>query len=94
MALFDESSFAKVEVTGAGATEFLQGLCANDIAKRPGSITYTSMLNSRGGIEGDVTVTRLDEDRYLMVIGTAFGRHDLSWIRSHLPAAHPWLSTT
>ena len=85
--LFDESSFAKIEVTGAGATAFLQGLCANDIAKRPGSVTYTSMLNSRGGIECDFTVTRLDEDRYLIVTGTAFGRHDLSWIGSHLPAA-------
>jgi 4-methylaminobutanoate oxidase (formaldehyde-forming) len=86
VALFDESSFAKVEVRGAGATEFLQGLCANDVAKRPGSITYTSMLSSRGGIEGDVTVTRLEEERFLIIVGTAFGRHDLSWIRAHQPA--------
>ena len=85
VALFDESSFAKIEVTGPGATEFLQGMCANDVTKRPGSIVYTSMLNSRGGIESDVTVTRLEEDRFLIVTGTAFGRHDLSWIRRHLP---------
>ena len=45
------------------------------------------MLNSRGGIECDFTVTRLEEDRFLIVTGTAFGRHDLSWIRSHLPGA-------
>ena len=86
-ALFDESSFAKIEVTGPGATPFLQRLCANDVDRQPGSVTYTSMLNSRGGIECDFTVTRLEEDRYLIVTGTAFGRHDLSWIRSHLPAA-------
>ena len=54
-----------------------------------GSITYTSMLNSRGGIECDFTVTRLEDERFLIVTGTAFGRHDLSWIRSHLPAARP-----
>ena len=84
-ALFDESSFAKIEVTGPGAAGFLQRLCANDVDKRPGAITYTSMLNSRGGIECDFTVTRLEEERFLIVTGTAFGRHDLSWIRSHLP---------
>ena len=88
-ALFDESSFAKIEVTGPGAAAFLQGLCANDVDKRVGSITYTSMLNTRGGIECDFTVTRLEDERFLIVTGTAFGRHDLSWIRSHLPAAAP-----
>jgi glycine cleavage system aminomethyltransferase T len=88
-ALFDESSFAKIEVTGPGAAAFLQGLCANDIDKRVGSITYTSMLNTRGGIECDFTVTRLEDERFLIVTGTAFGRHDLSWIQSHLPAAAP-----
>jgi 4-methylaminobutanoate oxidase (formaldehyde-forming) len=43
------------------------------------------MLNSRGGIEADLTVTRLAEDRYLLVTGTAFGQHDLGWLRNHLP---------
>ena len=84
--LFDESSFAKIEVAGNGATEFLQRLCVNDIDKRVGGITYTSMLNSRGGIECDFTVTRLEPHRYLIVTGTAFGRHDLSWIASHAPS--------
>ena len=88
-ALFDESSFAKIEITGPGAAAFLQHLCANDVDKRVGSITYTSMLNTRGGIECDFTVTRLEDERFLIVTGTAFGRHDLSWIRSHLPAAAP-----
>ena len=83
--LFDESSFAKIEITGPGALAFLQRLCANDIDKKNGSITYTSMLNSSGGVECDFTVTRLDTERFLIVTGTAFGRHDLSWIAAHRP---------
>ena len=85
-ALFDESSFAKIEVAGPGACAFLQRLCANDVDRPVGSIVYTSMLNRRGGIECDFTVTRLSEDRYLIVTGTAFGNHDLGWIRRHVPA--------
>ncbi|MGD9705103.1 MAG: FAD-dependent oxidoreductase [Acidimicrobiia bacterium] len=83
--LFDESSFAKIEVSGRGAVAFLQHLCVNDVDRAVGSITYTSMLNSRGGIECDFTVTRLGSDRFLIVTGTAFGRHDLSWIEQHAP---------
>ncbi|HZM71855.1 MAG TPA: FAD-dependent oxidoreductase [Candidatus Polarisedimenticolia bacterium] len=84
-ALFDESSFAKIEVEGEGALDYLQYLCDNDIDRPVGSIVYTQMLNRRGGIECDFTVTRLAEDRFLIVTGTAFGNHDLGWIRSHLP---------
>ena len=84
--LFDESSFAKLEIEGPGAVDFLQRLCANDIDRELGSITYTQMLNCRGGIECDFTVTRLTEDRFLIVTGTAFGNHDLGWIRKQLPA--------
>jgi glycine cleavage system T protein len=83
--LFDESSFAKIEIEGSGALDFLQRLCANDIDRPVGSITYTQMLNRRGGIECDFTVTRLAADRFLIVTGTAFGNHDLGWIRNHLP---------
>ena len=84
-ALFDETSFAKLDVTGAGAAEFLEGLCANRVARDVGQVTYTQMLNPSGGIECDFTVTRLGEERFRIVTGTAFGRHDLAWIRSHLP---------
>jgi glycine cleavage system aminomethyltransferase T/glycine/D-amino acid oxidase-like deaminating enzyme len=84
-AIFDESSFAKIEIEGPGATAFLQRLCANDVDRPVGSITYTSMLNQRGGIECDFTVTRLATDRFLIVTGTAFGNHDLGWIRRHAP---------
>ena len=83
--VFDESSFSKIEVSGSGAVAFLQRMCTNNIEKAPGSITYTQMLNSRGGIECDFTVTRLEEQRFLIVTGTAFGRRDLSWISAHSP---------
>jgi glycine cleavage system T protein len=84
-ALFDESSFAKIDVAGEGAADFLERLCANRIARDTGLVVYTSMLNPRGGIECDFTVTRIAEDRFRIVTGTAFGRHDLAWIRSHAP---------
>jgi glycine cleavage system T protein len=84
-ALFDESSFAKIEVTGPEAEAFLQRMCGNDVARPVGTIVYTSMLNPRGGIECDFTVTRVREDRFRIVTGTAFGNHDLAWIRSHAP---------
>ena len=58
-ALFDESSFAKLEVTGPGSAEFLERLTANRVAREVGKVTYTQMLNRRGGIECDFTVTRL-----------------------------------
>ena len=83
--LFDESSFAKLEVSGPGAAELLQKLCDNDVAREVGAITYTQMLNRRGGIECDFTVTRVDEQLFQIVTGTAFGNHDASWIRRHLP---------
>ena len=81
-ALFDETSFAKIEVSGEGAADFLERLCANRVAREVGQITYTSMLNARGGIECDFTVTRIAPDRFRIVTGTAFGQHDLAWIRA------------
>ncbi|MGZ4289437.1 MAG: GcvT family protein [Gaiellaceae bacterium] len=84
-ALFDETSFAKIEITGSDAPELLERLCANRVARDVGAITYTQMLNPRGGVECDFTVTRLAEDRFRIVTGTAFGRHDLAWIRMHAP---------
>ena len=83
--LFDESSFAKLEVAGPGAAAFLERLCDNTVAREIGAITYTQMLNSRGGIECDFTVTRVAEELFSIVTGTAFGNHDLSWIRRHAP---------
>ena len=83
--LFDETSFAKIEISGPGALRFLQALCDNDLDHPVGSITYTQMLNQRGGIECDFTVTRLGDERFFIVTGTAFGNHDLAWMRRHQP---------
>ncbi len=83
--LFDESSFSKVEISGPGAAEFLARLCDNAVDREVGAITYTQMLNPRGGIECDFTVTRVSEELFSIVTGTAFGNHDLSWIRRHVP---------
>jgi glycine cleavage system T protein len=83
--LFDESSFAKIEVRGPGALDYLQRLCGNDVDRPVGAVVYTQMLNRRGGIECDFTVTRLGDRRFRIVTGTAFGNHDLGWLCKHLP---------
>ena len=83
VAIFDESSFAKLEIEGPGAAELLEHLCDNRVARATGQITYTQMLNRRGGIECDFTVVRLDDERFSIVTGTAFGNHDRGWIRRH-----------
>ncbi len=83
--LFDETSFNKIEIRGKGALKFLQSMCDNNLDKPVGSIVYTQMLNPRGGIECDFTVTRVEEERFLIITGTAFGVHDMSWIRLHMP---------
>jgi len=83
--LFDFTSFNKIEVSGRGALRALQSITDNDLEKPVGTITYTSMLNARGGIECDFTVTRLADDRFLIITGAAFGTHDMVWIRRHVP---------
>jgi glycine cleavage system aminomethyltransferase T/glycine/D-amino acid oxidase-like deaminating enzyme len=79
--LFDESSFAKMTVTGPDAAELLEWVCDNHVAREIGDITYTQALNRRGGIESDFTVTRLADDAFMVVTGTAFGSHDMAWLR-------------
>jgi 4-methylaminobutanoate oxidase (formaldehyde-forming) len=83
--LIDQSSFAKIDVHGAGACAFLDRMCAGAVDRPLGSVIYTQLLNERGGIEADVTLVRLASDRYLYVTGTAFGSHNLAWLRQHLP---------
>jgi sarcosine dehydrogenase len=86
VAVFDQTSFAKLKLEGADAEAVLQRLCANDVDVPPGRVVYTAMLNERGGFESDLTVTRLAADAYLVVTGSAQGTRDLDWIRRHLPA--------
>ena len=81
--LFDQSSFAKIEVSGPGAADLLEWVCANRVARAVGAVTYTQLLNARGGIEADVTVTRWADDEFWVVTGTAYGSHDLAWLRRH-----------
>ena len=83
--LFDETSFNKFEVRGPGALKFLNYVCANDIDQPVGTVVYTQALNKRGGIECDFTVTRMEDDRFFIVTGTAFGQHDLSWLSLNMP---------
>ena len=83
--LFDETSFNKFEVRGSGALDFLNYICANDIDQPVGTVIYTQCLNKRGGIECDFTVTRLENDRFFIITGTAFGQHDLSWLSLNMP---------
>jgi 4-methylaminobutanoate oxidase (formaldehyde-forming) len=84
--LFDQSSFAKYEVTGKDAASVLNAIAANDVDREIGRLTYTQLLNSRGGIEADLTMARLDDDRFYIVTGTGFRTHDLGWIADHIPA--------
>jgi 4-methylaminobutanoate oxidase (formaldehyde-forming) len=84
--LFDQSSFAKILVTGRDAEAALSWICANDVTREPGSLVYTQMLNHKGGIECDLTVARLSRDAFYIVTGTGFATHDLDWIRRQLPA--------
>jgi 4-methylaminobutanoate oxidase (formaldehyde-forming) len=84
-ALFDQSSFSKLEVLGPGALALLEQLCANRIDRPVGTVVYTQLLNARGGIEADLSVLRRAEDRFLLVTGTAFGNHDRAWLEKHAP---------
>jgi 4-methylaminobutanoate oxidase (formaldehyde-forming) len=83
--LFDQTSFGKILVQGRDAEAALNRLCTADIAVEPGLIVYTQWLNDRGGVESDVTVTRLDERSFLIVTsGTSIVR-DLEWLRRRMP---------
>lgn len=85
VALFDQSSFAKFSLVGKDAERALQWICDNDIAKPAGSLTYTQMLNRRGGIECDLTIARVAADEFYIVTGTGFATHDYSWIQRNIP---------
>jgi 4-methylaminobutanoate oxidase (formaldehyde-forming) len=84
--LFDQSSFAKFVLKGPDAEDALSWICANNVAKPVGALTYTQMLNDRGGIECDLTVARTDNDAFYIVTGTGFATHDFDWIRRNIPA--------
>jgi len=83
--LFEQSSFAKLMVQGRDAMPVLNRICTANVDVAPGRCVYTQFLNPRGGIEADLTVTRLAQDRYLVVTAAFTQTHVESWIRDHLP---------
>jgi 4-methylaminobutanoate oxidase (formaldehyde-forming) len=85
VALFDLTSFGKIDVRGPGALRLLQRLADNDVDRPVGSVVYAQFLGPRGGIESDLTITRLGEDQFRVVTGSSFVASDLGWIRLHLP---------
>jgi heterotetrameric sarcosine oxidase gamma subunit len=85
VAVFDQTSFAKFLLVGRDAEKALSWICANDVAKSPGQLVYTQMLNERGGIECDLTVARLSPTEYYVVTGTGFATHDFDWISRSIP---------
>ena len=86
VALFDQSSFSKYVVKGRDARRALQRICTNDIDVEPGRLVYTHWLNERGGIEAELTVTRLAENEFLVVSGAGVTRRDLFWLERHIDA--------
>ena len=82
--LLDMTSFGKIRVEGRDALTFLQRMCANQMDVAIGRIVYTQMLNERGGIECDLTVTRLSEAAFFLVVPGATLQRDLAWLRRHL----------
>ncbi|MCE2971578.1 MAG: FAD-dependent oxidoreductase, partial [Burkholderiales bacterium] len=86
-ALFDMSSFAKLLVQGPDAWALLQGLAANDVPCTPGTTVYTGLLNAHGGYESDLTITCIDEERFLVVTGSAQAERDRDLLeRACLPS--------
>ncbi|MEO1687034.1 MAG: glycine cleavage T C-terminal barrel domain-containing protein, partial [Pseudomonadota bacterium] len=83
VAVFDASPFGKIEVEGPDAEAFLGHVCAGFIARPPGAVIYTPMLNAQGGYESDLTALRLSHTRYRLLTGAAALRRDLAWLRRH-----------
>lgn len=85
VALFDQSSFAKFRLEGRDAARVLSPVCANDIDVVPGRVVYTQWLNEHGGIEADLTVTRLGEDVFMIVSAAETEVRDFYWLKRHIP---------
>jgi len=81
----DQSSFSKVRIRGRGALGLLQRVAGANLDVPIGRIVYTQLLNSKGGIEADVTITRLGEEEFYFVTGSAFARHDITFLLQNAP---------
>ncbi len=80
VAIWDMTSFGKIDVRGTDPLNFLNHLADNDLNKPVGTITYTQFLNPRGGIESDVTIARMGEDYFRVICGSNFVASDLGWM--------------
>jgi len=89
VALYDLTSFGKVDVSGPGATALLNRIADSEVDKPVGSAIYTQFLNSRGGVEADLTITRLGKDFYRVITGSGFISNDLGWIKMHIEPNDP-----
>ena len=83
--VFDLTPFVKVEAEGPGVVEWLNRVCASEMDRPVGRILYTTVLDHDGGCVCDLTVTRLGDERYLLVTGGGSGPRDVAWLRSELP---------
>jgi len=85
VAMYDLTPFTKIEVTGDRALEYLQKLTTNQMDQPFGRVTYTSMLNQKGGIMCDLTITRHGQNNFTVITGGGVGPHDLAWMKKHMP---------
>jgi len=83
-AIFDQSTFGKINVSGNDAASFLNRVCSNNMNRPVGRAIYTAMLNERGGYESDLTALRLNENEYRLYVGTNAINRDIAWLRRHL----------
>jgi 4-methylaminobutanoate oxidase (formaldehyde-forming) len=83
--LIDQTSFAKFTLKGPDAAKVLNGIAAGNVDGPVGRLTYTQMLNRKGGIEADVTIARVAQDEFYIVTGTGFATHDFDWIARNIP---------
>ncbi|MCB0037753.1 MAG: aminomethyltransferase family protein, partial [Anaerolineales bacterium] len=86
VALFNIATFAKFEVSGSGATDFLNYMAANNIDQPIGKVVYTALCDKSGGIKADLTMTRVADDKYMILTGAGTGPADLAWLKMHAPA--------
>ncbi len=91
--IFDQSSFCKFMVEGRDACSVLNHISANNIDVAPGKVVYTQWLNERAGIEADLTVTRLSENQFLVVSGSAVQARDFAWLKRHIPSDAHFVAT-
>jgi glycine cleavage system aminomethyltransferase T/glycine/D-amino acid oxidase-like deaminating enzyme len=82
VAMYDMTPLMRLEVTGAGALDFLQRMTTNNLAKAPGSVTYTLLLDAAGGVRSDLTVARLGDSRFQVGVN---GPLDLDWLLRFAP---------